>query len=88
MVSLIGFTAATLTALAFLPQVIKAWRTRSAGDLSIGMLVAQSLGVALWIVYGVAINSVPIMVSNLVTLALAVILLVFKRVYSPDMRKI
>lgn len=88
MVSVIGFTAATLTALAFLPQVIKAWRTRSADDLSIGMLIAQSLGVALWIVYGVAINSAPIIGANSVTLALALMLLLFKRLYSPDVEKV
>jgi MtN3 and saliva related transmembrane protein len=82
MVQAIGFTAATLTALAFLPQALKVWRTRSSGDLSAGMLLAQSLGVALWIVYGVAIDSLPIIVSNAVTLALCILLWVLKSTYS------
>ena len=55
----IGFVAGLLTAFAFLPQVLKTWRTRSSGDLSAMMLTAQSTGVALWIVYGIAIGSTP-----------------------------
>ena len=74
----LGFLAGTLTALAFLPQVIKTWRTRSTGDLSVAMLLAQSSGVALWIVYGVAIDSLPIILANTVTLTFTVILLAFK----------
>jgi MtN3 and saliva related transmembrane protein len=81
MVQAIGFTAGTLTALAFLPQALKAWRTRSTGDLSIGMLLAQGAGVSLWIVYGVAIASRPVIMSNSVTLTLTAVLLVFKRTY-------
>ncbi len=78
MVQALGFVAGTLTAVAFLPQVIKTWRTRSAADLSTIMLLAQSTGVALWIVYGVAIRSLPVIVSNVVTLTLALLLLMFK----------
>jgi len=82
MIQAVGFTAATLTALAFLPQVLKVWRSKSSGDLSVGMLVAQSTGVALWIVYGVAIASLPLIVSNTVTLTLSVLLLTLKWTYS------
>jgi MtN3 and saliva related transmembrane protein len=82
MVQALGFAAATLTALAFLPQALKVWRSKSSGDLSAGMLLAQSTGVALWIIYGVAIASLPIIVSNTVTLTLSVLLLVLKWTYS------
>jgi MtN3 and saliva related transmembrane protein len=78
MVQTLGFVAGTMTAIAFLPQVIKTWRTRSVSDLSTAMLLAQSVGVALWIVYGVAIGSLPVIMSNVVTLALALLLLAFK----------
>jgi MtN3 and saliva related transmembrane protein len=78
MIQALGFVAGTLTAVAFLPQVIKTWRTRSCTDLSMMMLLAQSTGVALWIVYGVAIASLPVIMSNVVTLTLALLLLVFK----------
>jgi MtN3 and saliva related transmembrane protein len=81
MTQALGFIAATLTALAFLPQVLKAWRTKSAGDISIAMLLAQSTGVALWIVYGLSIRSMPVIIGNIVTLMLTLLLLIFKRAY-------
>jgi MtN3 and saliva related transmembrane protein len=74
----VGFVAGALTAFAFLPQVMKTWRTRSCGDLSMAMLGAQSAGVSLWIVYGVAIDSIPVIVSNAVTLTMCLVLLGFK----------
>jgi MtN3 and saliva related transmembrane protein len=77
----IGFIAATLTALAFLPQVIKVSRTRSAGDLSMATLCAQATGVALWIVYGVSLRSMPVLLGNTVTLVLTILLMGFKIVY-------
>ncbi len=83
---ILGFLAGTLTALAFLPQVIKTWRTRSTGDLSTAMLLSQSVGVALWIVYGVVIDSLPVVVANMFTLVLTLFLLWFKRAYRPDFR--
>jgi MtN3 and saliva related transmembrane protein len=78
MVQALGFVAGTLTALAFLPQVIKTWRSQSASDLSTVMLFAQSIGVALWMVYGLAIGSLPVIMANAVTLVLSVLLLAFK----------
>ncbi len=78
MVPLLGFMAGALTALAFAPQVVATFRTRRAGDLSTVMLLAQSSGVALWIAYGWAIGSLPVILANSVTLALVLPLLVFK----------
>ena len=78
MIELLGFAAGALTAFAFLPQVVKTWRTRSSGDLSLAMLGAQSAGVSLWIVYGAAIDSFPVILSNAVTLTMCFMLLVFK----------
>jgi MtN3 and saliva related transmembrane protein len=78
LVTAIGYLAAALTATAFFPQVVKALRTRSTADLSLMMLACQSTGVALWIVYGVAIRSPPVIAANIVTLMLAVTLLLLK----------
>ena len=78
MSALLGFVAGALTAFAFLPQVLKTWRSRSSGDLSLSMLAAQSAGVSLWILYGVVINSSPVIVSNAVTLTMCLALLVLK----------
>jgi MtN3 and saliva related transmembrane protein len=74
----IGFIAAILTTISFLPQVFKVWRTRSAKDVSLGMYFMFSAGVALWLVYGVLIESWPVILSNLLTLVLAGAVLVMK----------
>jgi MtN3 and saliva related transmembrane protein len=78
MVQLIGFAAAVIGALAFLPQVVKTWRTRSTGDLSLGMLVALATSTALWVTYGVSIGSAPVAVGNAITFTLASSLVVLK----------
>ncbi len=75
---LVGAAAGTLTTIAFLPQVIKTWRTRSTADISTGMFALFCAGVALWLVYGVLIGSAPVVVANAVTLALAGSILAMK----------
>ncbi len=74
----IGFVAAILTTVSFLPQVFKVWQTRSAKDVSLGMYLLLSLGVALWLIYGVFIHSWPMILSNFVTLILAGTVLAMK----------
>jgi len=67
---MLGLTAGALTTIAFVPQLTKAWRTRSTGDLSWGMLVTFSTGVLLWLIYGLWIDSLPVILANAVTLLL------------------
>jgi len=74
----IGYAAAALTTFAFVPQVVKSWRTRSTGDLSSTMLVVFTLGIALWLIYGVAVGSRPVVLANGVTLVLSAILVALK----------
>jgi MtN3 and saliva related transmembrane protein len=69
--TVLGFVAGTLTTLAFLPQVIRTWRTKSTKDLSLPMLSAFTSGVACWFVYGLWIDSMPITLTNGVTFLLA-----------------
>lgn len=78
---LLGLVAGTLTTAAFVPQVVKIWRTRSTHDISLGMFSLFNAGLLLWLGYGILIGSVPIVVSNLVTLALALTILFFKLRY-------
>ena len=66
----LGLTAGTLTTAAFEPQLAKAWRSQSTGDLSWGMLITFSTGVLLWLIYGVLIDSLPVILSNAITLLL------------------
>lgn len=75
-ITLLGLVAAACTTIAFIPQVIKNWRTRSAGDLSFGMFGIFTFGVVMWLVYGLLIGSLPIIAANVITLALNVVNLV------------
>src|SRR5690349_12126914 len=77
-IQLIGLAAGMLTTIAFLPQVIKTWKSRSAKDLSLGMFSLFCFGVIQWLVYGIFQKDVPVIAANLITLILAATLLVFK----------
>ena len=74
----IGFTAAACTTFAFVPQVVRVWRTESAADISLAMYLIMVTGIALWIVYGVRIHSLPLVAANAVSLLLAGAVLVGK----------
>ena len=69
-IDLLGFAAGTLTTCAFWPQLQKTWSTKSAGDVSLGMLAIFSSGVCLWFLYGLVLHAWPIILTNLVTLLL------------------
>ena len=75
---ILGLAAGTLTTAAFLPQVIRTWRLRSAREISLGWIVTFTAGVALWLVYGVRLGSWPIITANAVTLVLTGLILVLK----------
>lgn len=77
-INLLGLIAGTLTTIAFLPQLIKTWKSKSAKDVSLVMMITFCVGVFLWIVYGLAIEAMPIVVANVVTLALALLILILK----------
>jgi len=79
--TLLGFAAGALTTVAFVPQVVKTWRTRSTHDISLGMFVLFNTGQVLWLVYGFFISAWPIVVANTITLALALAILYFKLRY-------
>lgn len=67
----IGTVAAFLTTASFVPQAWHSFKTRDVSGISLGMYSAFTLGVALWLLYGVLLQSWPLMVANSVTLALA-----------------
>jgi len=79
--TVLGIVAGSLTTLAFIPQVVKIWRTRSTHDISLGMFLLFSTGLVLWLVYGVLTGSWPIIIANAVTLVLALTILYFKLRY-------
>jgi MtN3 and saliva related transmembrane protein len=76
--NLVGYPAAFLTTVAFVPQAWQSWRTRDLSGISLPMYAMFTLGVALWMVYGLMIGSVPVFVANVVTLLLSSIVLMLK----------
>ncbi|MBW3042408.1 SemiSWEET transporter [Prochlorococcus marinus] len=81
-IDLFGFLAALLTTIAFLPQLYKTWRTKSADDVSLIMLILFIIGLFCWIIYGFKIKSVPILVANIITFIFNFSILVLKITYS------
>lgn len=77
----LGMLAGTLTTIAFLPQLIRIWQTKSTKDISLGMFLIFTGGVLLWLIYGVLINSLPVMLANGLTFLLASAILVLKLRY-------
>ncbi len=77
-ITIIGLIAGFCTTLAFLPQVVKTWKSKSAKDLSLGMYSIFCTGVVLWLTYGILIGDLPIIITNVVTLMLALSILYFK----------
>ena len=77
-IEIIGYCAAFLTTIAFLPQAIQSWRTRDLSGISVGMYSLFTTGVGLWLIYGLIIEKWPLILANALTFALAFSILVLK----------
>lgn len=86
-IKILGLVAGACTSLAILPQVITTYKTKKASDVSLFMFVVMLTGNVLWVIYGVAKSDIAIIITNLVTVALNVIMLVFKVKYKEDKQK-
>ncbi len=73
-----GYMAAAMTTLAFVPQAVKTIRTRDTRSISLGMYVVFTAGIAMWLVYGIALDSMPMILSNIVTFLLSATILGLK----------
>ena len=80
----LGLVAGVLTMIAYLPQLIKTWQSKSADDLSWSMLIILCAGIILWLVYGFSGHDIPIVAANIVTFVLASIILVLKIRYKQE----
>jgi MtN3 and saliva related transmembrane protein len=78
---LIGSLAAVLTTASFIPQAWHTFRTRDVSGISLGMYSLFTVGVALWLVYGVLLEAWPIIIANVITTSLALAILVMKLRY-------
>lgn len=81
MTDLIGYLAAGLTTLSFLPQALHTFRTRDVSGISLGMYALFTAGVAMWVAYGALMASGPLLAANIVTLTLALAILLMKLRY-------
>ncbi len=73
-----GYVAAFCTTSAYIPQVLKVWRTRETKDISLKMFCVLVTGLALWLTYGIWKSEIPLIAANGVTLMLASTILYFK----------
>ena len=80
-VDTIGYIAAVLTTGSFLPQAIHTFQTKDVSGISLGMYSAFTLGIVLWLVYGVMMGAWPMIVANVITLAFAAAILTMKLRY-------
>lgn len=81
LIALLGFFAALCTTVAFLPQVIKAFKTKHTQDISLGMYCILLIGVASWFLYGVFTRDMPVIAANAVTFLLAGFIFILKIKY-------
>ena len=77
-IEIIGYCAAFLTTIAFLPQALRSWRTRDLSGISLGMYSLFTVGVGLWLIYGLIIEKWPLIIANALTFALALSILLLK----------
>jgi len=80
-IEILGFVAAILTTMAYLPQVYKAWKEKSTKDISLVMYLVMLLGVILWMIYGIYHEKLPIVIANAVTAILVFFMVVLKLKY-------
>ena len=79
--TVLGLVAGALTTLSFLPQLIKAWKSRSTHDISIGMFSMLAVGVLLWLIYGLVTADIPVTTANAITLVFVALILALKLRY-------
>jgi MtN3 and saliva related transmembrane protein len=87
MIDWVGFAAAFCTTAAFVPQLVRVVKLKSAREISLGTFVLFTVGVALWLMYGIYVRSKPVIVSNLVTFGLSLSILVMKLRYDRNALK-
>lgn len=80
---LLGLTAGLLTTVGFVPQLIRGYRTKKMSDVSISMPILLSVGMFLWLLYGIAINSIPVIFWNALSLGLNIMIIALILRYRP-----
>jgi len=81
LIEIIGYLAAFFTTISFIPQVIKVVKEKQTRNISLQMYLIFSLGITFWLIYGILINSLPIILANSLTLTFSIIILSYKIKY-------
>ena len=77
----IGFFAAFCTTIAFFPQAVRVWKTKSTKDISLYMFIIFTTGVFSWLIYGITLSDLPLILANAATFILSLFILVYKIKY-------
>ncbi|MGZ4788227.1 MAG: SemiSWEET family sugar transporter [Terriglobales bacterium] len=88
--AVIGYLAGSCTTLSFVPQVLRAWRTRHANDIAWGWLIIFQVGLGLWLAYGMILRNWPMILANSITMALCTMLMLMKHRFAkpaPEMAR-
>jgi MtN3 and saliva related transmembrane protein len=80
----VGYLGSFLTSVTFIPQVYKAWKTKSVGDLSIWMMLIVVFSTMVWLIYALAIHSGSVIVANSIVFVLSLLLIYFKYAFKND----
>jgi MtN3 and saliva related transmembrane protein len=75
---IIGLLAACITTASFLPQVFKTYKTKDTSGLSLTMYISFFIGIVLWLIYGIHLNSLPMILANFITAILSLFLIIMK----------
>lgn len=81
-IQLLGMAAGSISAITFLPQVIKTWKTKRADDISLLMFTFATVSVIMWLAYGIILRDIPIIYTNSLVLICSLIMLYFKFKFS------
>ena len=81
LIEIVGLIAAILTTTAYVPQVIKTWKTKNVSNLSLTMYIVMFSGVMMWLTYGILQKSIAIVLANIVTGGLTFTLIFLKIKY-------
>ncbi|HGY5535971.1 MAG TPA: SemiSWEET transporter [Prochlorococcus sp.] len=81
---ILGLIAGSLTTIAFVPQLIKVWKSKSAQDISYVMFIMFIAGIVLWEVYGWGIHSMPVILFNVITFVLGLAILILKFIFDRE----
>jgi MtN3 and saliva related transmembrane protein len=83
-VEIVGHFGAFLSSVTFIPQVYKAWQTKSVGDLSLLMMFIVFTSTIVWLVYGITLNLLPVIIANGIISVLSLTLIYFKFTFKPE----